>query len=116
MQFIIKKDYESKYKNPIEVVRGTILEIERKDTEWVGWLFCHTKNKSGWIPKQIIDFKEENKGIAKETYTAKELNVKMGNQIEKVKELNGWAWCKEISNGEEGWIPLEIIELETAVI
>lgn len=40
----------------------------------------------------------------------------MGNQIEKVKELNGWAWCKEISKGEEGWIPLEIIELETAVI
>lgn len=33
MQFIIKKDYESKYKNTIEVVRGTILEIEREDTE-----------------------------------------------------------------------------------
>lgn len=36
MQFRIKKEYESKYKNPIEVVRGTVLEIEKEDTEWVG--------------------------------------------------------------------------------
>lgn len=35
--------------------------------------------KDGWVPGQVISWISETSGIAKETYTAKELDVNSGN-------------------------------------
>jgi hypothetical protein len=45
-----------------------------------------------------------------EDYIAKELDVSIGEQLMKFKELNGWVWAKRISNSEEGWVPKENIK------
>jgi len=53
---------------------------------------------------------EKQKGIVKENYSAKELNINVGEKVIKIKELNGWGWVKRELNNEEGWLPLEILK------
>lgn len=63
------------------------------------------------MPLQILEISNDKKtGKVIEKYSAKELNVKKGDYIEKVKSINGWTWSKKIDTNEEGWIPDGIIE------
>ena len=49
-------------------------------------------------------------GIIKEIYTAEEMSVNEGDEIKKIKSLNGWTWAKNIKTEDQGWIPDEVIE------
>ncbi|MBF7688449.1 SH3 domain-containing protein [Acinetobacter rathckeae] len=110
MIFNVIKKYESQYKNPIIVTRGTKVDIGLQDEQWKGWFFCKTQNNSGWIPKQIIDFQSNTEGYINKNYSAKELDADTNDIIEKIEELNGWIWGINKSTKEEGWIPLEVLQ------
>jgi hypothetical protein len=51
--------------------------------------------KDIYVPKQIIEY-TDNHGIIMEDYSAKGLNVSVGDVIEGIKELNEWMWSKNI--------------------
>ena len=115
MIFTAIEDYQIVYEDPIEIKKGTVLEIGKEDDEWRGWFFCKIKDdnkKAGWVPVQIIEFLSGNEGISKEDYSAKELDVIKGDQFKKLKDLNGWIWAKRLSDNAEGWIPLKILKLD----
>ncbi|MFZ1320265.1 MAG: SH3 domain-containing protein [Ignavibacteria bacterium] len=109
----IQSSYNSIYKNPIVVIPGEIvkiLEIE-KEEKWKGWIKVESSSNAGWIPIQIIELSDDGiKGKILENYTAKELDVDIGDEIQKINSLNGWTWSRRIIDNEEGWIPDEIIE------
>ena len=110
--FVTKERWVSDYLNPLELNQGDTVEIVRKyvnNPNWKGWFFCNTNNNSGYIPEQIIDRTGDKKGLIKENYSAKELNIKKGEKVIGLKELNGWVWVKRDSNREEGWLPLDIL-------
>lgn len=109
----IKEAYSTPYEAPIILNIGDIVNLDEKKTEekWYGWIWAENTTHKGWIPIQIVDiFANNKKGRVLESYSAKELNVDVGDFIETVKSLNGWTWCKNIQTKEEGWIPNEIIE------
>ena len=95
---------------------GDIVELDlmrkEENPEWQGWVWCKAGNREGWVPVQILEFqKERTVTSAKVTrhYSAAELNVEEGDLVVIDEILNGWAWVRNISNQEEGWIPMQIL-------
>lgn len=109
----IIKAYKTQYENPIILISGEKVKLGREETEekWKGWIWAESKTNKGWIPVQIIEFADDRKtGTINEDYSAKELDVEPGDEVIKIKSLNGWSWSKNTRSQEEGWIPDEVIE------
>jgi hypothetical protein len=109
----ILKEYKAQYENPIVLNVGEKVNLgeEEKEEKWKGWIWAESNTNKGWIPIQILEMSNDRKtGIILEFYSAKELTVKEGDIIEKIKSLNGWTWSKNIKTENEGWIPDEVIE------
>jgi hypothetical protein len=88
------------YPDPLTVRAGEPLTVGRRDPDWPGWLWCtDPRGKSGWVPESFID----NNTISRD-YTARELCVSPGDEVEPLLEVAGWLWCKTPS-GATGWLP-----------
>lgn len=108
-QLIVIKRHISEYPNPIHFSAGDLLTVGEKyvgDEGWDNWYLCSFNGLSGWVPKQVIELISETTGIAKENYSALELNVETQEHVIGYKEINGWVWCKKLDTGEQGWIPV----------
>ena len=112
MKYKAIKERKSDYPNPIEIKKNEIVSIGEEYTDnknWTNWIKCTNKeNISGWVPKQILKIKNDS-GTVLEDYSANELNIKVDEEVEVIKILNGWAWSRNSKN-ELGWIPLENIK------
>lgn len=107
---VVTKAHQSNYPNPLKISKGTVVAIERRETEWDGWLWGITQNNQGWIPESYLQVDGERAEFLKD-YDATELNVAVGEKLSVLYELNGWHWCEK-ENGEAGWIPGECLKLE----
>lgn len=115
MLFIAVNQHRSEYPDPITFARGTHLIIGDKyesDEDWDNWYFCTIPNHSGgWVPEQLIERSiKPGYGVAKDDYTAKELDVNEGDTFQAIKCLNGWLWCQRLSDSEIGWVPMKILK------
>lgn len=108
-QYITIKTWTPVYKNPLLLYKGERVKVGREDDEWKGWIWCITKNNSGWVPKQIIKFITETEGEILENYSAEELEVDLNEKISAIKETNGWILGRHERTGKEGWLPKEIL-------
>lgn len=110
MNYIVTKPHRSKYPNPIRLNKGDPLVIGEKDQGpegWDGWFFCTTPGQAGgWVPQQVIERLADGTGRALEDYTARELDVDIGDILIGTRILNGWVWCEHASREEAGWVPL----------
>ncbi|CCQ95905.1 Variant SH3 domain-containing protein [[Clostridium] ultunense Esp] len=111
MIYKVIKSHISNYPNPITIKKGTKLKIGDKyngPENWDNWRYCYTLDNEteGWVPEQLLSIENEY-GTILEDYTAKELNVKIGEVVEGTEELNGWLWCIKIIDKDEGWLPKE---------
>jgi exosome complex RNA-binding protein Rrp4 len=112
---IIIKSYERQYLNPIVLDIGDKVLLGNEETEekWEGWIWAESKNNSGWIPRQIIEFSSDQKsGIISKKYSAQELSVQKYDSVVIIESLNGWVWVKNILTNEEGWIPSECVSIQ----
>lgn len=108
-QLIVTKEHISEYPNPIHFSAGDVLTVGEKyvgNEGWDNWFFCSLNGLSGWVPKQLIEFINEDTGIAKDNYSAFELDVKEQDEVIGFKQINGWIWCKKLETEEQGWVPL----------
>ena len=117
IKYRVIKAHRTEYPDPILLTKGQQLLIGEKyagPENWDNWYFCTSlDNKQGWVPKQLIDLKNETGlGLALDDYTAKELNVDLNETVLGLKQINGWIWCIRTLNSDEGWIPLENLEPE----
>lgn len=111
---IVIKSYLKQYSDPIQIKVGdtVVLGKEETDKKWKGWIWAEFKNNSGWIPMQIVSFSEDKKtGVILEDYSASELSIDLGDELQVLKSLNGWLWVKNLQTKEEGWIPSECIKI-----
>jgi len=114
----IKEDFITDVIEPISLSVGDIVKLgeEAKQEKWKGWIFATKDTDEGYVPMQIIEVLEDkNYGKIKENYIAKEINVEMGEEVVKIRSLNGWSWVKKVNkekmdNEEEGWIPDEVMD------
>jgi SH3-like domain-containing protein len=99
-------DFEVSYPHPVTFAPGDRLEVGRTDTTWPGWVWVRTGDgREGWAPESALERQSDGlHGRAKEAYTARELSMKKGDELESQRELNGWLWVRN-QRGEEGWVP-----------
>ena len=100
MKYIVIKSHVSNYPDPIRLEEGDVVKmIESYDgpENWENWMFCHEEkyDRKGWVPEQIIMKNTTDVGIITKQYTAKELNVSIGERLIGLEELNGWVWCEK---------------------
>lgn len=104
----------SEYRDPITFEKGALLAVgtEYAGPEgWDNWWFCETPGqKGGLVPAQLIEMLGGRTGRALVGYTARELDAEEGDLLFGMRVLNGWAWCENASNREQGWIPLRNLE------
>ncbi|MFJ8530323.1 SH3 domain-containing protein [Bacillus sp. NPDC094106] len=49
-------------------------------------------------------------GLILERYTAKELNIEVGEILIGLHEWNGWIWCEKLEKEAEGWVPKQNVK------
>ncbi|EAN6189189.1 hypothetical protein N5483_001990 [Salmonella enterica subsp. enterica serovar Chester] len=109
----------SEYPDPVSFTRGTYLTIREKyegKEGWDNWFYCIAPGGTGgWVPEQVfIRFEGTFRGIATEDYTARELEVKKGDEVAGLRSLNGWMWCERLSDGQTGWVPQALLHKHEA--
>ncbi|MCW8328834.1 hypothetical protein MD588_08430 [Photobacterium sp. SDRW27] len=115
MRYKVVKEYSDAPSNPIKVKKGEILQfIEESNPEgdWANWIFCKGKNKEGWVPKQILEIKD-NHVTTLEDYHAIEHSLSVGEFLVAKSALNGWIWSAKCDTPEEfAWAPLNHLAKE----
>jgi hypothetical protein len=104
------------YPKPINLSAGEVVSLGERAPEenWKEWIWAERADGvGGWVPVQLIEMISAEDGVkmgmAKEAYSAMELNVDEGEAVLKIKSINGWSWVRSLDTGDEGWIPDEIM-------
>ncbi|MDR0279276.1 MAG: hypothetical protein LBJ37_15460 [Paucimonas sp.] len=109
MQFTVIEAHRNEFPAPITFAKGaslTVGEIYQGDEGWDNWYFCEAAGQQGgWVPGEVICLQAPGQGVALEDYTARELDVEVGERVWGGRQLNGWVWCTRTVTGS-GWVPL----------
>jgi SH3-like domain-containing protein len=96
--------YKVRYPNPIHVKAGESVQIVRADEESRGWHWCRAADgREGWVPLESLS-SQESPAVVLRDYSAKELAVQPGDEVEVQEVRQGWVLVKD-AQGELGWIP-----------
>lgn len=114
MKYWVRQDHRSEYPQPITFARGVELEVGEAyvgPEGWDNWYFCTTPGQQGgWVPAQVLDRRGANAATALEDYTARELDVDVGEIVQGSRQLNGWLWCTREDGLGSGWVPLNNLD------
>jgi uncharacterized protein YgiM (DUF1202 family) len=103
---IVNHLYRSTSTDPIVMKVGDRLQVEDRQTEFAGWVWClHSSGKSSWVPENFLQ-REGDTAHASRDYDATELTVEVGQIIEILDEEAEWYWC-QTEAGDYGWVPVE---------
>ena len=105
----IVREYSIQYANPIQVVAGEKVSVEREDDEFPGWVWCRAADgRQGWVPIELLA-QPGREAIAREAYSARELAVQPGEEVVVLDSRHGWLKVRNMQ-GESGWIPESNVE------
>jgi len=100
----IRLQYQVEYQNPIQVKTGERVHVGQADNAYPGWLWSRaTDGREGWVPVELLS-RERPLATALVDYSAKELAVQIGDEVEIEEVRHGWALVRN-TQGEVGWIP-----------
>lgn len=112
--YLVIQDHISEYPEPITFEKGAQLIVGEKyegPEDWENWFFCESPGqKGGWVPAQVIENSSLTNTHARESYTARELNVQAGEVLQGSTTLNGWVWCRNPNSLTSGWVPLSCLQ------
>jgi uncharacterized protein YgiM (DUF1202 family) len=101
----IRLEYRIQYQNPIRVTAGESVEVNRPDEDDPAWVWCRAADgREGWIPLELLAQEEGEQAIVLEDYSAEELAVQPGEEVEIEEVRHGWTLVRN-AQGELGWIP-----------
>jgi hypothetical protein len=96
--------------------RGQIIELQAGDTVQLGersnpdgpypnWIHCESDKtgKGGWVAIGILTV-TGNTAVVNEDYTSEEMTVSTDDIVDTLYELNGWYWCRRLSDSKEAWV------------
>lgn len=107
---LVRLKYEVQYRNAIQVKAGESVEVVREDNDYPGWVWCRAADgREGWMPIELLS-SQGTLAIALRDYSAKELAVQAGDEVEVEEVCRDWALVKNIQ-GEIGWIPRSHLDL-----
>ena len=108
MKVVVTEAYTSSFPNPIRLEKGEVVQVEKRETEFAGWIWTTTGDgNSGWTPEPLLDISGAS-AVVKEDYNARELNTQVGEELMVYHELNEWYWVSNTA-GEYGWVPVRSV-------
>jgi hypothetical protein len=109
MRATVIEAYRSSYRNPIRFAKGDTVRVGHQDAEYPGWVWTTTaEGNSGWAPAQILEV-DGDTAIAKEDYSARELDTEPGDELTIHRKIGDWLWVTD-SAGELGWVPAKSVK------
>jgi len=98
--------YVPQYPDPIAVDVGQRVEFQARadDGEFPGWRWaCAGDGRAGWVPEAWFRV-DGDSGVARRSYSARELSVAADDPVLVLDEIGGWLWASK-GSGDPGWIP-----------
>jgi len=107
----VTKDHKSEFHVPMVAMKGEIVQGEKRETQYKGWLWCQNNHGvNAWVPETHLEATSDSgKYQFLKDYNSRELNVEEGQEVIVLEEDSGWIWVRT-TLGEEGWIPLEKVQ------
>jgi uncharacterized protein YgiM (DUF1202 family) len=106
----VHREYRVQYRTPVQVAAGEKVSVGRDDDEYPGWKWCKASNgREGWIPAELLS-QEGGEAIVLQEYSAQELAVERGEEVEVEDERHGWLLVRN-TRGQLGWIPASHVRL-----
>ena len=102
--FTANADYEEKDRHPLALEAGDEITVGPADRAWPGWVWAEDNNeRHGYVPEEILEPMGEGRFALMEDFDPTVLTIKRGDQIESLKQIHGWHWCRNKA-GNEGWV------------
>ena len=103
-RFTATADYEEKDSDPIRLEPWDEITVGPVDRVWPGWVWAEDdKGNDGYVPEQILEPLGEGRFAAIESFDPTVLVIRRGDELESLKQIHGWHWCRN-GKGEEGWV------------
>ena len=102
------ENYSPQYPDPISVPAGTIVYIDRDDSDNPGWWWCIAPDgRAGWVPAELLDPvpTANTRALVRLQYSARELPLNRGEQLVVEVEYAGWLYVRNDA-GMRGWVPV----------
>ncbi|MES2996332.1 MAG: SH3 domain-containing protein [Verrucomicrobiota bacterium] len=97
-------DYEEMDNEPIRLHPGDEISTGPIDKAWPGWVWAENRRgHKGYVPLEILESRGDGRYIAKDSYDPTVLTIKRGDQLESLKQIHGWHWCRD-ETGAQGWV------------
>ena len=97
--------WTAKHPAPLTLRAGDSVIVGKIDYEWPAWAQCTTaRGHSGWVPLEWLAV-EGSRGRIDRDYTARELSIQAGEELELRSEYGGWYFAQN-AGGDEGWVPV----------
>ena len=112
-RYRVTRDYRSPYPDPEVFQRGekvTVGQEFKEESDWKNWVWCEGNNKKAWVPKQYVII-DGTSGIFSKDYNARELSVKVGEELVVYEVVNGFGMSGK-PDGTKGWVPMKNMEIE----
>ena len=104
--FRVETAYDAAYPAPLSAAVGDTLRIERRDTEWPGWLWgVASDGVAGWVPEAWLRIMDVDTATLLRDYTARELTLAAGDLLTAAFTESGWRGATDAAGGS-GWVPV----------
>lgn len=102
--FTANSDYEEKDSDPLHLNPGDIIEAGPADKTWPGWVWAKDgRGNDGYVPESILKPAGDGRFEVLETFDPSVLTIRRGDQLESLRQIHGWHWCRN-GSGKEGWV------------
>ncbi|WP_404837532.1 ligand-binding protein SH3 [Aeromonas media] len=109
MLALITLAHQTCYPNPIAFRAGERVRTGHEDDQFPGWVRTFTADgNEGWAPLSLLTPTGAGEALARQDYSARELDVAVGERVRVERELAGWLWVHNDAGGS-GWIPASCI-------
>jgi len=103
--------YDASCPDPLVASRGLCLRIERRPSEWPGWVWgTDPAGQASWVPECWLRIEGDTAELLRD-YDATELSVQPGDVVTGDLVESGWLWACT-STGQQGWVPLAYLSEE----
>lgn len=98
-------DYTVVDREPLVLPEGTEVTTGTEDRSWKGWVWVIAPDNRGtYVPAGYLEPLDGLRARMKQSFRADDLSVKRGETVTRIREVNGWYWCRNAA-GQEGWLP-----------
>ena len=89
----------------LRLAAGERVACGRSDAVWPGWVWVvqQERDQRGYVPEEILETIDQDEARVLSSFDGTELSVRRGEQIEVLRQVHGWHWCRN-ADGREGWV------------